>query len=188
MFAIIDRSQMVMPDSSQNLGVTVQSATPGSNALVPTGSKSFVLGVGPTLSGRVAGYFSAPVGLVSMDWKFTVGGTVQVTVPVTVNTPSGTQVGTIVAVTPATATTTNTIEVAFPSVNGQPPASPNVNSPITFPDPITMAPTPFTELGVSPQPVTANDLKRVQYGYPGPQPRFSVGDNPLVVPYWTIID
>ena len=211
MFAIVDRSQMVMPDSSTPLnpvpgqtpplvGITVQSVsangpTPGQYKV--SNYVSYVLGVGSAISGRVAGNFGAPVGIVSMDWKFTVGGSIQI------GDPIAGQVGTIVAVTPSTtAGGMSTIEVAFPKINGKPPViPPKVGDPIRFPSSIlnpalvtnanliSRMPTPFSENSTF-QALSSGggDLKSLQYGYPGPQLRFNVADYPMLVPYYSIID
>jgi hypothetical protein len=207
MFAIVDRSQLVMPSSTTPLspptgqnpavGIAVTSV-PGTGTtpaqLNVSNYVSYVLGVGPNISGRVAGNFTQPVGVLSLDWKFTVGGTIQIGDPTLNVTPKQiAKVGQIVAVTPSTTAAGNaTIEVAFPKINGQPPPAinvPRVGDAIRFPAAITQMPTPFTEnVGFNFLSNGATDLKGIQYGYPGPQPRFNVADNPLVVPYYSIID
>jgi hypothetical protein len=206
MFAIVDRSQLVMP--AQDLGVTVQNVNPGSglNAFFPvlpktsypsldpntvniaTTTLSWELSVDPvggpapgvpSLTGRVAVNYPDPVGLVEMDWKFTKGATVQV------GTPGNWQTGHIINVFPKPSRARNTIEVAFPYVNGNPPTAPASGASVRFPDPITMMAQPFQDLlPAGSLPATPS----LQYGYPGPQPRFSAAENPHLVPYYTIID
>ena len=151
---------------------------------------------GALLSGKVAGTFGVPstglnvtgtlgqpngVGVVSLDWRFTEGSSFQF----------GSQVGTIVKVTPKSATSaSNTIDVYFPSLNGQAPVQPPGGTPIRFPDPITppLGQRPYQELGVKSLANNAGEMVNLQYGHPGPQPRFNVGENQLLVPFYTIID
>jgi hypothetical protein len=199
MFAIVDRSQLMMPDSSQDLGVTVVSAQPSS-----VSGANYKIDVGQTLSGKVAGTFGIPTpggltvpgtlgqpngtGLISMDWKFVPGGTIQI----------GSQIATITQVTPKgavpvqpagqQAATSNFLDVFIPTIAGAAPIQPTAGTTIRFPDAITMAPRPLAEFGVQSMATTATELRSLQYGYPGPQPRFSVTENQLVVPFYTIID
>ena len=104
-----------------------------------------------------------------------------------------TQIGQIVNVTPKKHRSTgNTIEVAFPTINGKPPQPADDGAIDQLPRSGEHAAAPpvhgtFTELGVVP-PNPPQTTQMHQYGYPGPQPRFNAAENPLVVPYFTIID